>query len=392
MAAAGDRRRRGTLAALLVVALLVALLTAADAGAASPFRGNASWVWYVSASGGSAENLARQADRHGLDAVYVKSGDAGNYWSQFDRDLVRTVHARGLDVCAWQFVYGSDPKREAKVGAAAAGRGADCLIIDAESAYEGRYAAADTYIRSLRRRIGPDFPVALAGFPYVDYHPAFPYSVFLAPGAADANLPQLYWYAIGDPVTAAFRHTYAFNNPYGRRIFPVGQTWMDPPKGQMLDFRRLARAYGSTGVSWWSWQETRRKVWPRLSGRLRGDPPGPRPRREFAPLPRGARGDLVVWAQELLRGAGLATPVSGRFEGRTERAVRTLQRRSGLEVSGVIDDPTWKQLLTAEPEEVRWSRRGNPAGLRTAVSGRAPATASLPPLADEIPPPPERSR
>jgi peptidoglycan hydrolase-like protein with peptidoglycan-binding domain len=216
--------------------------------------------------------------------------------------------------------------------------------------------------------------------------------VFLAPGAADANLPQLYWYAIGDPVTAAFRHTYAFNNPYGRRIFPVGQTWMDPPKGQMLDFRRLARAYGSTGVSWWSWQETRRKVWPRLSGRLRGDPPGPRPRREFAPLPRGARGDLVVWAQELLRGAGLATPVSGRFEGRTERAVRTLQRRSGLEVSGVIDDPTWKQLLTAEPEEVRWSRRGNPAGLRTAVSGRAPATASLPPLADEIPPPPERSR
>jgi hypothetical protein len=245
---------------LLVLVLLVALLTAADAGAASPFRGNASWVWYVTASGGSAENLARQADRRGLDAVYVKSGDAGNYWSQFDRGLVRAIHARGLDVCAWQFVYGSDPKREAKVGAAAAGRGADCLIVDAESAYEGRYAAADAYIRSLRRRVGADFPIALASFPYVDYHPAFPYSVFLAPGAADANLPQLYWYAIGDPVAAAFRHTYAFNNPYGRRIFPVGQTWMDPPKGQMLDFRRLARAYGASGVSWWSWQKTHHQV------------------------------------------------------------------------------------------------------------------------------------
>jgi peptidoglycan hydrolase-like protein with peptidoglycan-binding domain len=145
-------------------------------------------------------------------------------------------------------------------------------------------------------------------------------------------------------------------------------------------------------VSWWSWQETRRRVWPRLSGRLRGEPPGPRPRREVAPLSRGARGDLVVWAQELLRGAGLATPVSGRFKGRTERAVRTLQRRGGLEVSGTIDDPTWKRLLTAEPEKVRWSRRGNPTGLRAAAAGSAPATASLPPLADEIPPPSERSR
>ena len=46
-------------------------------------------------------------------------------------------------------------------------------------------------------------------------------------------------------------------------------------------------------------------------------------------------------------------------------------------------------LLAAEPESVRWSRRGNPSGLRRAP---APATAALPPLADEIPPPPERIR
>ena len=34
-----------------------------------------------------------------------------------------------------------------------------------------------TYIRRLRDLIGPRFPVALAGFPYVDFHPSFPYSV-----------------------------------------------------------------------------------------------------------------------------------------------------------------------------------------------------------------------
>ena len=43
--------------------------------AASPFEGNGFWVWYVSDSGGSGAALGRAADRRGLDAVYVKSGD-----------------------------------------------------------------------------------------------------------------------------------------------------------------------------------------------------------------------------------------------------------------------------------------------------------------------------
>ena len=386
MAAAVDSLRRGgsRAIAILIALLCTAALAPSEAAAAGPFRGNASWVWYVSASGGSAAAMARQGDRRGLDAVYVKSGDGGNYWSQFDSDLVRKAHSRGLGVCGWQFIYGKDPKREAKVGAAAARAGADCLIIDAESDYEGRYAAADTYMRSLRRRVGDEFPLALSSFPYVDYHPAFPYSVFLGPGGADANLPQLYWYAIGDPVAASFRHTYAYNRPYARPLFPVGQTWMDPPKRQVLDFRRLADAYGSRGVSWWSWQETAHRMWPRLSGRLRGTPPGPRPRREFAPLTRGARGDLVVWAQQLLRGAGLEVAVDGRFGGKTARAVRTLQRRNGLDPTGVVDDSTWPVLLAAEPEPVRWSRRGDPARVEPASAGDRPLTREIPPPAERL--------
>ena len=43
-------------------------------------------------------------------------------------------------------------------------------------------AAADLYVDKLRRRIGSRFPTALTSFPYVDYHPALPYSVFLGPG------------------------------------------------------------------------------------------------------------------------------------------------------------------------------------------------------------------
>jgi hypothetical protein len=46
------------------------------------------------------------------------------------------------------------------------------------------------------RKVGDAYPLALSSFPYVDYHPAFPYSVFLGQGGAQSNVPQLYWYAM----------------------------------------------------------------------------------------------------------------------------------------------------------------------------------------------------
>ncbi len=374
--------RVATLAAIAAVGLY-----ATSASAASPLDGNASWIWYVSDSGGSGAAIGRQAARHGLDAVYVKSGDAGNYWSQFSRGLVRGIHAQGVDVCAWQFVYGSDPKKEARIGAQAVAAGADCLIIDAEGDYEGRYGAADKYLSKLRKAVGRRYPLALSSFPYVDYHPSFPYSVFLGPGGAQFNLPQVYWRAIGDPLAASVRHTYAFNRPYDRPQLPVGQTWQDPPKGQILDFRRLAKAYGSSGVSWWSWQDTRRKLWPALAGRLRGRPPGPRPRTQYADLMPGSRGDLVIWAQQLLLGRGIHVRANGKYGAKTERGIRTVQRREDLPVTGEIDDATWVALLKRRPAIIHWAKRGTPRALRI----EAERADSLPPAVDAIPRAKERA-
>ena len=104
-------------------------------------------------------------------------------------------------------------------------------MIDAESEYEGKYAAADRYIRTLRARIGETFPLSLAGFPYVDYHPAFPYSVFFGPGGATYNQPQMYWKAIETSVRAVYEHTYLFNRLWGHPIYPVGQTYEAPGAG-----------------------------------------------------------------------------------------------------------------------------------------------------------------
>ncbi len=355
-------------------------------GAANPYRGNGMWIWYVGrSSGGDPRRIARKAHRHRIRTVYVKSSDGGDAWSQFNRSFVAALHARGLRVCAWQFVYGSHPAAEARRGAQAVRKGADCLVIDAESSYEGRYAAADTYIDKLRHRIGSRFPTALASFPYVDYHPGLPYSVFLGPGGARFNLPQVYWHTIGVSVGSAYKHTFVYNRVYRRPIDPLGQTYADPPIRQIQRFRRMAVSYGLDGVSWWDWQETTRKEWRALGRRIDEGVSGVRRPRSYPVLGRGSHGDLVVWAQEHLKGAGQSLRVNGVYNRKTARAVKGFQRSKKLAVDGRLGPQTWRKLLPVNPKMVDWSSRS-----RRKAGATAPRSASLPALRDEIPPPSDR--
>ncbi len=357
-------------------------------GSGNPYRGNGMWIWYMSrSSGGDPKRIARKARRHRIRTVFIKSSDAGDAWSQFTRSLVSALQARGLRVCAWQFVYGHHPGAEAKRGAQAVRKGADCLVIDAESHYEGRYAAADTYIDKLRRRIGAKFPTALASFPYVDYHPGFPYSVFLGKGGARFNLPQVYWRAIGVSVGDAYKHTFVFNRVYRRPIDPLGQTYGNPPVRQIQRFRKLANSYDLDGVSWWDWQETSRKGWRALGKKIDKGVSGVHRPRGYPTLGKGSRGDLVVWAQEHLKGAGEKLRVNGVYSRSTVRAVKGFQRSKRLAVDGKIGAETWRPLLAQRPKMVDWSSRSRSKAGPVAA---APRSASLPAIHDEIPPPADR--
>jgi len=357
----------------------------------NPYRGNGMWIWYVSrSSGGRLSRIATKAKRHGIRTLYIKSSDGGNPWSQFTHGLVRYFHDRGLRVCAWQYVYGNRPKAEARLGGAAVKRGADCLVIDAEAEYEGHYVAADRYIDKLRHRVGRHFPTALASFPYVDYHPSLPYSVFLGPGGTRFNLPQVYWHAIGVGVGEADRHTLRYNRVYRRPIYPLGQTYKDPggrpSRKQIQRFRRLAISFGFQGVSWWSWQDTIRKQW-RVLGRkvdkgIRGVRRGSS---NYPDLSKGSKGDLVVWAQEHLRGAGARVPVTGLFARKTYRAVKRFQRSHHLAVDGRIGAGTWRKLVKVKPDMVDWSSRDRGPG-KVAHGLAEPRSASLPAVRYEIPP------
>ena len=135
--------KRTALAAALCVALGLALSPsgAEAAGINKAFKGQSMWIWQMpNAEAGSVAKIVARARTAGVSSVYIKSADGSAAWQQFTKPLVTSLHAAGLRVCGWQFVYGAKPTGEARAAATAKTAGADCMIIDAESSYEGRYS------------------------------------------------------------------------------------------------------------------------------------------------------------------------------------------------------------------------------------------------------------
>jgi peptidoglycan hydrolase-like protein with peptidoglycan-binding domain len=327
-----------------------------EPASASAFEGQGMWIWYLSkADGGSVASIVAQAHAAGVTTLFIKSSDGpSNFWAQFTPEVVAELHAAGLKVCAWQYVYGSEPAGEAELGAQAVADGADCLVIDAEEQYEGRYAAAQIYIDELRAKIGATYPLGLASFPYVFDHPKFPYSVFLGPGGAQFDAPQMYWKAIGNSVDTVYADTFIDNRIYGHPIFPLGQTYGGVSPEELLRFREEAVDYGSTGASYWDWQETTGAGWSALAAPLTPlttvvPNPG------YMELSSTSKGDPVLWMQEHLASAEPGQETTGIFSAQTATNLEAFQAAHGIAASGICEAATWQALLALTPVPVSWT-------------------------------------
>ena len=363
--------RRSNAVKIKVVAPAKPVSVPARTGGPAPavFTGNGMWIWQLDQSdGGNVDTLAARAAAAGVGTVFVKAGDGNQAWPQFSPLLVGALHAHGLRACAWQYVYGTDPTGEASVAAAAVSTGADCFVIDAESEYEGRYAAAQTYMSALRAAVGPSYPLGLTSFPYVDYHPGLPYSVFLGPGAAQVNLPQVYWKQIGGGVDAVSAHTLAHNRIYGAPIAPLGQTYNNPSADDIRRFRQLWAAWGSPGLSWWSWQATDAAHWSVLAE----SPPAPTVESDpgWPALGTGAKGDEVVWLQEHLTATYPSVTVTGRYDSATAAAISQLQTSNGIPVTGTTDASTWQIALKLPYAAPDWTAGAAPTATAKAARKR----------------------
>ena len=381
------RTLRAITIAAAALAICLPLSAAAGKAEANPFERPGMWIWYVSAAeGGDPERIIATAKAAGIGTLYIKSADGTDTWSQFTKPLVRRFQRAGLKVCGWHYVYGTKAVREAEASAFAKAQGADCFVIDAEAEYErnDQYAKADRYIRRLRALVGPKFPLGLSSFPYTHYHPAFPYSVFMGPGGATANLPQVYWKTIGDTAKESISITWVHNALYRRPIYPLGQTYLNPSRRSVENFRRFLLSYG-TEPSWWSWQHTGATQWKALRRKIETPFPGYRREREHMVLERGDRGDQVVWLQQLLHGAGFDVSFTGVYGGKTRSAVVAFQERESLVADGVTGSGTWRRLVRLTPTRVLWGKAGSTRSLRSGIpSGGAPLSASLGPGRNEL--------
>jgi hypothetical protein len=359
------------------------------------------WIWYVSRSdGGNVAAIVARARAAGVLNLYIKAADGANVWSQFSAPLVSAFHAAGINVCAWQYVYGADPVGEADAAAAAIAKGADCFAIDAEAEYEGRYSAAQSYMSTLRARVGWRFPIALASFPYVDYHPAFPFSVFLGPGGAQYDMPQMYWRDIGSSIETVFDHTYTYNRIYGRPIVPLGQTDSGVSPSEAKLFRGLTVRYQAPGISWWDYAWTSAdSVWSGIEGFYTSV--AAVQQLGYPLLSFGSNGDDVVRLQELLARVFPYQRITGTFASETQADLQRFQSIHGLVRTGSTDAATWRALLQLRPVSGSWTIGGTRdvggapaltgAPRFASVTGGAPVSAGLPPVADEIVPEPRRA-
>lgn len=329
------------------------------AGLPASFAGHGMWIWELPRTEqGDVQRIAQRARAANFQTVFIKGADGTNVWKQFTPAVVQALKAAELRVCAWQFVYGAKPEAEAQAALTAISRGADCFVIDAEGQYEGKYAAAQRYVQALRAGVGADYPLALTSFPYTDYHPGLPYSVFLGPGAAQVNAPQVYWKDIGGTVDAVSARTFVHNRVYGAPVAPLGQTYQNPTGAELQRFRQVWSSYGVGGLSWWDWQESSDSTFATLAQAAPApvtlDDPG------WPTLGKGNKGDQVVWLQQHLRSATPTLAVTGTFDAATVAAVKALQAERGFAVTGAMDPVTWPAALTLPVVAVDWTARAAP--------------------------------
>ena len=213
-------------------------------------------------------------------------------------------------------------------------------------------------LRKLRRA---RYPLGLAGFPYVDYHPSFPYSVFLGPGGAQQNLPQLYWHTIGTTVAYGYAHTYTYNRIYGRPLEPLGQTYANPPAREVKLFRRYARAYRIAGLSWWDWQETGASSWRAIGARHLNRVEAWTERSSTRPSARRPRGSgrLGAGAPERRR---LRCPGGRQAERRDLEGAVQVPAPSGIPARESSTLATWKRLLRVQARDGQLGRHRHKSG------------------------------
>lgn len=221
-------------------------------------EGKGLYIWKIHrCENGDPGAIARRAEAAGLTHVLIKIADGARAYNvDLAERVVEALKGAGIQVWGWQFAYGDEPFGEADIAVHRVQTlGLDGFVVNAETDYKGKYAAASAYMESLRPRIS-DTPIALSSFRYPYYHPEFPWTEFLS--VCDINMPQVYWVQSDNPAEQLDRTIAQFQDVYPiRPIIPTGAAYEEfgwrPQTGEIEEFLRHARDGGLPAANFWSW-------------------------------------------------------------------------------------------------------------------------------------------
>lgn len=163
------------------------------------------WIWNIDDLGTPEEVLAK-INSLGIKDVCLKYHD-GYGGSGFKANFLKyapVLKNGGIKVGAWGYNYFNYTNQEADLIIESLNNGADYYIFDGEAEIEGKFAQTEKVVSRVRNA-KPNAILGYAPFPYVSYHPQYPYSIFNK--YCNFASPQCYSYEIGTSLTACINKT-----------------------------------------------------------------------------------------------------------------------------------------------------------------------------------------
>ena len=226
-------------------------------------------LWKISQSeGGDVDAIANVAQQAGLRHLLIKIAD-GAYPYNIDRirnvdlvpPLVQALKRRGISPWGWHYVRGNAPMAEARTAVQRVrDLELDGYVVDAEAPYNGRHAAAETFMEVLRKDL-PHTPIALSSYRFPSYHPQIPWREFLE--KCDFNMPQVYWQGANNPAAQLERCLREFRDmtPF-RPVIPIGAAYSEhswvPKAQEIIEFLTATVNLDLPGANFWEWSAARR--------------------------------------------------------------------------------------------------------------------------------------
>lgn len=232
-------------------------------------------IWQIKrVYGGNVARIVEAATRQKVSWVAIKINDGkkdynkrpltlmgvavpGVYVDDIIQPLVDALHAAGIMVFGWGYIYLNSPADEAKKSIERCKKfGLEGYIVDAEAEWKYKVGPARVYMDALRAGL-PETSIGMCSYRWPSYHPEFPW--YTALQDADYHMPQVYWADAHNPAQQLNQSVLELTAKKDIPIIPLGYAYQNefngttPTEMEIVAFHNRALELGLPGAGWYEW-------------------------------------------------------------------------------------------------------------------------------------------